>query len=229
MLEELGEEREGLIGRSLDQLNEKYGEGWLERRGEFIVERSDINEAIEDIEEQEIIIADIGSGKQHINEAMIKNSSKDIKILGFDESDRATKEVSESGKGNVESFYAIGENLPIAGNEVNVVKFDFTFQEANNEMTDKLFKEARRVLKDNGRITIIDELPQEKFIDEQATEIKSKTRNRRSVKSNLHSEEEWRNIFEKNELEVENFTIFGDDEENEKEQFISFVLKKAEN
>ncbi|NOQ68021.1 hypothetical protein GQ568_01105, partial [Patescibacteria group bacterium] len=42
------------------------------------------------------------------------------------------------------------------------------------------------------------------------------------------SEEEWNKFFEDNELEVESSTIFGDDEKNEKEQFISFVLKKAE-
>ena len=229
VLEELGEEKEGLIGKSLDRLNEKYGEGWLERRGELMADRSGINEAIEGLEGEEIVIADICSGKQHINEAILKNSEKDINMLGFDESDHATKEVSkevsESGEGKIKSFYAIGENLPIKDEKVDVIKFDFAFQEANDEMTDKFLEEAKRTLKDDGIITIIDELPQDKFIDERSAGIKSKTRNRRPVKLNLHSDEEWRNIFEKNELKVESSTIFGDDEENEKEQFISFVLK----
>ena len=47
-------------------------------------------------------------------------------------------------------------------------------------------------------------------------------------KFNLRSEEEWGKFFKDNELEVEDSKIFGDDEENKKEQFISFVLKKAE-
>lgn len=227
VLEELGEKRGGRIGESLNQLNEKYGKGWLERRGKLTADRSGISEAIENIEEQKIVIADIGSGKQHINEAILENSKKHIEILGFDESDRATKEVSKSGEGDIESFYAIGENLPIKGKKVDVVKFDFSFQEANDEMTDKFLEEAKRILKDDGIITIIDDLPQEKFIDEKSAEIKSKTRNRRPVKLNLHSNEEWIEIFENNGLRIESSTIFGDDEENKKEQFISFVLKKV--
>ena len=94
-------------------------------------------------------------------------------------------------------------------------------------MTDKFLEEAKRILKDDGIITIIDDLPQEKFIDEKSAEIKSKTRNRRPVKLNLHSNEEWIEIFENNGLRIESSTIFGDDEENKKEQFISFVLKKV--
>ncbi|MCK4799877.1 methyltransferase domain-containing protein [Candidatus Parcubacteria bacterium] len=227
-LEELEKKRKGRIGESLGQLNEKYGKGWLERRGKLTADRSGISEAIEGLECEKIVIADICSGKQHINEAILESSKKNIEILGFDESDRATKEVSRSSEGDIESFYAIGENLPIKDEKVDVVKFDFSFQEANDEMTDKFLEEAKRILKDDGIITIIDDLPQEKFIDEKSAEIKSKTRNRRPVKLNLHSDEEWRKIFKKNELEVESFTIFGDDEENEKEQFISFVLKNKE-
>lgn len=231
-LEELGKKREGRIGESLGQLNEKYGKGWLERRGKLIADRSGVNKAIKDIKDKKIIIADVCSGKQHINEAIVENSEKDIEILGFDESDRATKEVSESSEGDIESFYAIGENLPVNDKTVDVVKFDFAFQEANDEMTNKFLEEAKRILKDGGVITIVDNLPQEKFIDKRSAEVKSGAKNRRPVKLNLHSDEEWRNIFEKNELKVKNSTIFGDDEEskdeNKKEQFISFVLKNKE-
>lgn len=228
-LEELGKKRGGRIEESLNQLNEKYGKGWLERRGKLMTDRSGISKAIEDLESEEIIIADVCSGKQHINEAIVENSEKDIEILGFDESDRATKEVSESSEGDIESFYAIGENLPVNDKTVDVVKFDFAFQEASDKMTDNFLEEAKRILKDDGIITIIDDFPQEKVIDEKSAGIKSKIMNRRSVKLNLRSEEEWKKIFRENELEIENSTIFGDDKENEKKQFISFVLKKVKN
>ena len=240
VLGKLGEEREGVVGKSLNWLNEKYGEDWLERRGKLIADRSGVNETIENIEKQKIIIADIGSGKSGINEAIINNSEKDIKILGFDESDRATEKVSESSKRNVGSAYAIGENLPIEDNKVDVVKFDFTFQEADDEMVDKLLEEAERILKDDGIITVIEDLPQEKFIDEQSAKIENKVKNRRPGKLNLHSKEDLEKLFkdhnleikkltepEDHEVEVKNPIIFGDDEENKKEQFIAYVLEKA--
>jgi len=229
VLKELGKERKGFVGKSLNWLNEKYGEDWLERRGIFIAEKSGINKAIEDIKKQEIIIADIGSGKSGINEAIIKNNpDNDIKIIGFDESDRATEKVSKSSERNIGSAYAIGEKLPIEDKRADVVKFDFTFQEADDEMMDKLLKEAKRILKDDGIITVIDDLPQEKFIDEQFAKIKNKSENRRPGKLNLHSKDEWGKFFKDNGLEIENSTVFGDEEESKKEQFISFVLKKAE-
>ena len=230
VLKKIGGEHKGPIKKPLEWVNEKFGEGWLERRGELMAERSGIGQAINEIDEQEITVIDIGSGKQHINEAIKNSSDKDIKVIGFDESDRATKKVSESDREkNIGSARAIGEKLPIKDGEADVVKFDFTFQEADDKMTEELLQEAKRVLKNDGMITVIEDLSQEKFINEQSAEIKSELRNRRSVKLNLRSDEELQQLFEDNDLEVVGKpTVFGEDEENKKEQFISYVLKKVE-
>ncbi len=192
-------------------------------------EEFDVDGTINEGQKNKIIVADICSGKQHINEAILeKYPNKNIEIIGFDESDHADKKVSESSDFNIGSAYAIGEQLPIEKGIVDVVKFDFAFQEADEKTRIKFIKEAKRVLKDDGIITFIDELPQDNFVDRQLSKAKSRLYNRRSVELDIQDDKDLQSFFIENGLEIVKRKCFREDDNLEKPaQFVSYILKKS--
>lgn len=217
--------------RAIHEVSElKPVQDWLKDRAEIIIDRSGTNEAIENFDGEEIKIVNIGGGKGHFMQEVIKdNPDKEVKTVEIDLSDYASRKVSESGEGKkMDSVFGEGENMPIKDKSVEMATAHFTFQELDDNQQVEVLEEMKRIIKDNGRIMITDELPQEKTSDGVAVRAKNILRNLQVSKFNLRSENEWRKFFEDNELEIESFTVFGDDEENKKEQFISFVLKKAE-
>lgn len=223
------EEMPGRIRNKIDHRLGDSNQNWLEKRAEIMADRSGANEVIENFGSEEIRIVDVGGGKGHIMREIIKsNPDKEIKIAEIDLSDYASEKVSESKEGEkMDSVFGEGENMPIKDKSVEIAAAYFTFQELDNDQQNEILEEIKRVIKDNGRIIIVDEPPQEK---QKGVVARSKNilRNLKVSKFNLHSDEEWKKFFEENGLEVENFRIFGDDKENEKKQFISYVLKKAE-
>lgn len=223
---------EEMPGRIRNKIDHKLGDSnqdWLENRAEIMANRSGINEAIKDFNSEEIKIVDIGEGKGHIMREVIEsNPDREIKTVGIDLSDYASREVSESKEGKkMDSVFGEGENMPIKDKSVELATAYFTFQELDNSQQSEVLEEMKRIIKDNGRVIIVDEPPQEKK-EGIVARGKNILRNLKVSKFNLHSDEEWRNFFEENGLEVENFRVFGDDKENEKKQFVSYVLKKAE-
>ncbi len=204
---------------------------WLENRAELMVEKSEVNNIVESFNnEEKIRIVDIGGGKGHIMQEVIKdNPSKEIKTVEIDLSDYASKKVSESDEwGKMNSVFGEGKNMPIKNKSVEIATAYFTFQELDNDQQSEILEEMKRIIKDNGRIIIVDEPFQEEKSEGVMARGKNIFRNLKISKFNLHSEEEWKKFFEENGLEVEDSKIFGDDEKNEKQQFISFILKKAE-
>jgi len=195
-----------------------------------MADRSGTNEVIENFAGEEIKIVDIGGGKGHIMQEAIKdNPDKEIKTAEIDLSDYASRKVSESDEGKkMNSVFGEGEKMPIKDKSVEMATAYFTFQELDDGQQDKILKEMKGIIKDEGKIVIIDEPSQEEKPGGIIARSKNILRNLKVSKFNLHSEDEWRKFFEDNELEVESSVLFGDDEENKKEQFISFVLKKAE-
>ena len=201
-------------------------QNWLEDRAEMMVERSGINEVIEEID-GDVMIVEVGGGKGHIGEETAEaNPDKEIKTVGVDISDYASGRISESGR--VESVFGRGENLPIKNESVEIATAYFTFQELNDNQQKDVLEEMKRIIKENGRIVVTDELPQEETSEGVVARAKNILRNIKMSKFNIHNDEEWRRFFEDNDLEVESSVIFGEDKENKKEQFISYVLKKAE-
>lgn len=223
------EEMPGRIRNKIDHELGDSNQNWLENRAEIMADRSGTNEVIENFDSEEIRIADIGGGKGHIMREIIKNNpDKEIKTAGIDLSDYASGKVSESKEGEkMDSIFGEGENMPIKDESVELATAYFTFQELDDNQQREVLEEMKRIIKDNGRIIIVDEPPQEK---KEGIVVRGKNilRNLKVSKFNLHNDEEWRKFFEENELEVENYKIFGDDKENEKKQFISYVLKKVE-
>jgi len=202
---------------------------WLENRAEIMVDRSGANEVIRNFDSEEIRIVDMGGGKGHIMREIIKsNPDKEIKTVGIDLSDYASRKVSESKEGEkMNSIFGEGENAPIKDKSVELTTAYFTFQELDNDQQNEVLEEMKRIIKDDGRIIIVDEPPQEK---KEGIEARGKNiiRNLKVSKFNLHSDEEWKKFFEENGLEIKDSKAFGDDRKNERNQFISYVLKKAE-
>jgi ubiquinone/menaquinone biosynthesis C-methylase UbiE len=206
-------------------------QNWLKDRAELMVERSRANDVVGEFnDEEKIRVVDIGGGKGHIMQEIIKaNSEKGIKTVGIDLSDYASKKVSESDEEKkMDSVFGEGEDMPIKGKSVEMATAYFTFQELDDNQQAEVLEEMKRIIKDDGRIVIVDEFSQEKETEGIMARGKNILRNLKVSKFNLHNNEEWRKFFKDNELEIESSTVFGDDEENKKEQFISFVLKKAE-
>ena len=204
---------------------------WLEDRAELMIRESGTNNVVEKFNGKEKIRAvDSGGGKGHMMQEVIKsNPDKEIKTVGVDLSDYASKKVSKSSEGEkMDSVFGDGENMPIKDKSVEMATAYFTFQELDDNQQAEILEEMKRIIKDNGRIIIVDEILQEEKAEGIIAHSKNILLNLKVSKFNLRSEDEWKKFFEDNELEVESSTIFGDDEENKKEQFISFVLKKVE-
>ncbi len=211
------------------------GEGFWKKRGEAIAENSGISEAIGNIDKKDIIVVDIGSGKQHINRAIEEaNPEKNIKVVGVDQSDKATKKASfADGKKVIESAYGIGEAMPVKEGSADVVKFDFTFQGANEEKIQKMLEQAKSILKKDGIITVIDHLKQENPSDDKKARMQNALLNKglSEFDKEAKNQEEWEKLFEENGLKVESARTYREDgniSEKNPAQYISFVLKKAE-
>lgn len=235
---------EEMPGRIRNKIDHKLGDSnqnWLENRAEIMADRSGINEVIENFDnEEKIRIADIGGGKGHIMREIIKdNSDKKIKTAGIDLSDYASGKVSESKEGEkMDSVFGEGEDMPIKDKSVELATAYFTFQELDDSQQSEVLEEMKRIIKDNGRIIIVDEPPQEKK-EGIVARGKNILRNLKVSPFNLKSDEEWRKMFEDHKLEidknvdengeeVDRYITFGDDKENKRKQFFSYVLKKAE-
>ncbi|MCK5084422.1 MAG: methyltransferase domain-containing protein [Candidatus Pacebacteria bacterium] len=201
-----------------------------EEAKEGVEEESNISGVTDETQKNKIVIADICSGKSGINEAILKKfSERNIEIIGFDESDHATKKVSESSDHNIGSAYAIGEQLPLKDESVDIVKFDFAFQEADEKTRIRFIEEAKRILKSGGMITFIDELPQDSFVSRQSNKLKSRLYNRRFGKLDIQENDKLSKFFTENGLEIVKRKCFREDGNSEKPaQFVSYILKEAE-
>ncbi|MCK5123321.1 MAG: class I SAM-dependent methyltransferase [Candidatus Pacebacteria bacterium] len=206
-------------------------QNWLKDRAELMIKRSGVEDVVEEFsDEEKIRIVDVGGGKGHMMQELIKsNPDKEIKTVGIDLSDYASKKVSKSNEGEkMDSVFGDGENMPIKDKSVEMATAYFTFQELDDDQQNEILEQMREMIKDNGRIVLVDEILQEEKTEGIIAHSKNILLNLKVSKFNLRSEDEWKKFFEDNELEVESSVIFGDDEENKKEQFISFVLKKTE-
>lgn len=201
----------------------------LEKMEKTMMGRSGIKEIIEKMGD-EITIVDVGSGKQHTDKAIIEvNPDKKIRIVGIDSNDHASKRVSESEAGEkIGSVFGKGENLPIENESVEIAMSNFTFQELDDEQQKKVLEEMGRIIKEEGKIIITEDLPQEGISAEAYARAKIAIYNLEISKLNMHSDEEWKEFFKENGLEVESSKKWGNDKENEKEQFVTYILKKIE-
>lgn len=210
-------------------------QNWLKNRAKLMVERSGINDALEDFKDRDSIkIADIGGGSQHIENEIIKNNpDKNISTVGIDLSDYASDKIlgSESGE-KINSIFGKGEKLPIKDGSVEVATSYFTFQELNDEEQKKVLDEMIRIVEDDGKIIIVDEPVKEENQEGILARAKNIFRNAKVSEYNLHSAQDWRNLFEEKGLKIVEKKEFREDgkeaDEENPAQFFSYVLEKTE-
>lgn len=214
-------------------------EDFEKSRAEAIEKYAHLSEAITaNVDKEEILVLDVGSGKQYINRAIFeamakKNLNKKMKFIGFDQADKAIEKTSYIGDEKIiEHSYGVGEALPVKNESADVVKFDFTLQGASDEKIKALLSEAKSILKEGGIITVIDHLKQENPIDDMKAKIQNKILNKgMSEFREAKNQKEWEEIFKDNGLEIKIATPYREDgeiSEDKPAQFILFVLKKVE-
>lgn len=226
----------------LDKIKHKVQEAepiqdWLKNRAEMMVEESGINDAMEDFKDRDSIkIADIGGGSQHIEDEIIKsNPDENISTVGIDLSDYASDKISGSERGEkINSIFGKGEQLPIKDKSVEVATSYFTFQELNDEEQKKVLDEMIRIVKDDGKIIIVDEPSREEDRNNEEIIARAKNifRNAKVSEYNLHNAQDWRNLFEEKGLKIVDKREFREDgkevDEKNPAQFFSYILEKAE-
>jgi len=210
-------------------------QNWLKDRAELMVERSGINDALEDFKDRDSIkIADIGGGSQHIENEIIKsNPDKNISTVGIDLSDYASDKISGSEAGKkINSIFGKGEQLSIKDKSVEVASSYFTFQELNDEEQEKVLDEMIRIIEDDGKIIIVDEPSRGESGESIVARAKNIFRNAKVSDYNLHNAQDWRNIFEEKGLKIVAKKEFREDgkevDEENPAQFFSYVLEKTE-
>ncbi|MFA6096924.1 MAG: class I SAM-dependent methyltransferase [Candidatus Paceibacterota bacterium] len=208
---------------------------WLEKRAENMVKESGVNEVIEGYDaEEKIRIADIGGGTQHIEKEIIKNNpGKNVSTVGIDLKDYASGAISGSGEGKkINTVFGSGQELPIKEKSVDVATSFFTFQELSHEDQEKMLDEMIRIIKDDGKIIIVDEPPQGMTEEGIFARAKNILRNVNVSEYNVHSGEEWRDLFEKKGLKIVDKKEFREDgkevDEKNPAQFFSYIVEKAE-
>ncbi len=209
---------------------------FLDKRAKNTLENSGIKETIEAFskDNNKITIADIGAGKQHILKEMIKIIEKSdpevkIKTVGMDIMDYASKKVSESNEGGkMNSVFAKGEFSPIKDNSADIVSAFYSLHELNLEQKKETLAEMKRMVKENGKIIVVDDLSPESKVEEYLNKIQSSAANVKIDPYNVSGEKDMAEFFEENGLEIESSKIFKENEEDNKEpQHISYILKKA--
>lgn len=207
---------------------------WLEERAKDMVENSGINEVIAKYDKSEKVkIADVGGGTQHIENEIIKsNPDKDISAAGIDLKDYASGTISKSEEGErINSVFGKGQELPIKDKSVDIATSYFTLQELSDEDQKKVLDEMIRIIKDDGKIIIVDEPPQGENSEGITARAKNILRNAKVSAYNLHSGEEWRNLFEERGLKIVDKREFREDgkevDEENPAQFFSYIVNRV--
>lgn len=208
---------------------------WLEKRAKNMVENSGINQVIGEYNgEEKIKIADIGGGTQHIEKEIIKNNpGKKVNTIGIDIKDYASGAISGSEeRKKINTVFGSGQELPIKKKSVDIATSYFTFQELSDEDQEKMLDEMIRIVEDGGKIIIVDEPPQGMTEEGIFARAKNILRNASVSEYNVHSGEEWRNLFEKKGLKIVGKKEFREDgkevDEENPAQFFSYIIEKAE-
>jgi len=208
---------------------------WLEKRAKIMVEGSGIGEVIDSYHREDgIRLVDMGGGSGHIEDEIIKKSKdKNISVSGVDLSDHVSGKVSKSDSGiKISSIFGKGEELPIKDKSVEVATSYFTFQELSDKQQEQVLNEMIRIIEDDGKIIIVDEPLRGMSEDGIIAKGKNILRNMKVSKYNLHSPEEWRNLFEEKGLKIIGKKEFREDgtevDEENPAQFFSYILEKAE-
>lgn len=115
--------------------------------------------------------------------------------------------------------------IPIKSESADVVKIDYLLQEVDDKKVKEILFGAKRILKEDGFITIIDHIENEK--EEKNAMIKNIARNRALSNLNFRTEDEWEKLFKECGLSGNGKKFREDDKSGEKypAQYIFYKLK----
>jgi len=111
---------------------------------------------IKDYIDEGDIIADIGCGDDRLGVIIVDNI-KNTRVIGTDVVDYRDKDYKPHERVDFVLQKKNGK-IPLKRNSVNKVLFSAVFHHDTAEITDKLLKEAKRILKPNGEVIILEDV-----------------------------------------------------------------------
>ena len=154
--DDLAQARQELYDAGFDWLREGTRYYGIYRNYKTTVRYNTTFTLIRDHIEEGDIIADVGCGDDKLGRIIVENI-ENTSVIGTDVVDyRGT-----GYEGHERVDFILQEDsdkIPLPDNSVDKVLFSAVFHHASSETTDKLLAEARRVLRPNGRIIIIEDV-----------------------------------------------------------------------
>lgn len=191
----------------------------LQKRAEWIVE----NTGMEKYFKKDGMYLDVGTGKGHVTERILKDlEQRGEPLRGYisiDVADKPLKKVQKReglkksdaapSKNSKNFSWATAEALPFKSNNFDGVSFVFSIHHMNKSGIDTAMAEAKRVLKKDGHLFIVEDL-----VDTEAQrEITEKTDRKlnwegKDEEHNYRSSQEWKAYFVQNGFELVNEKLF---------------------
>ncbi len=162
---------------------------------------------------------DVGTGKGHVVQKVLEDMEKAGQPLkgyyGIEVADKPLKKVqkrelerqgkySDAGNKNPMNFvWASGEALPFTGKSLDGVSFIFSVHHMDKDKINTVFDEAKRVLKDDGKIFVVEDL-----VDSDQQRDITETRDRQlnwegsNIEHAYKSDREWQEYFDSIGLEI---------------------------
>ena len=201
-----------------------------------------INETgIEDYLKKDGQYLDVGTGKGHITQRILEDMEKrDTTLKGYYGIDIASKPLKKvqkreqtrtgiDNKNPMNFSWATAEALPFKDQSLDGVSYNFAIHHMNKEDIDNAFKEAKRVIKQEGRIFIAEDLVETEEQKRTTEEIDRKLNvESKKIEHNYKSDEEWKEYFADNGLELINEKFFHSDYKKGSVQHGFYVLKLKE-
>ena len=200
-------------------------------RAEDLVEGSGI---VKHLEENGIYL-DIGTGPGHILEKLLsKTANKNVKIIGLDPFAKPFAAVRERLEGGERHLFVrgAGQQLPIKEKSLNGAILYFVAHHLPTEDREMLFDEIDVILKDGGKIFLIEDTPGDVEERERVEKWDKRLNFESGPEEHAYlSDAEWKTFFERRGYDLVDETHFADESRKEEEGTIphsSYVLRRRE-
>lgn len=189
----------------------------LRQRAEWFINMTDIEKYLKPGGKY----LDVGTGKGHITQRILEDMEKKGQPLkdyfGIDVADKPLKKVQrrerdrqekQNGKSSSEKnlmgfAWATAEALPFTDKSLDGVSYIFSIHHTDKDRIDEAVKEAKRVLKEDGKIFIAEDLVETEAQRRLTEEIDRKLNwEGRDVEHNYKSDQEWEKYFDSLGLET---------------------------
>jgi len=209
----------------------------LQGRAEWVIKETGIEEYLK----KGGLYLDIGTGKGHIIGKFLQDMEKESKPLagfyGIDIMDKPLKKVQKreaarrqkewnQGKNPIGFMWATAENLPVKDKSLDGISYFFSIHHMEKDRIDQAIDEAKRVLKDDGLIFIVEDLVEDEE-EKKITESVDRKLNweGREVEHNYKSDSDWQDYFKEKDLEIVEKKYFESASKKGPIRHASYILK----